>query len=842
MLAVFVRLFLPEASRAQQIAEFPIPTADSGPMRIAAGPDGALWFTEKQAGKIGRISTDGAITEFAVAGTRRGLTGIVAGPDGAIWFTEAGAGKIGRITSEGAITEFDLPDAESHAGPSGITAGPDGAMWFTEESAGRIGRITLNGVVTEFAIPTTASGPQSITAGPDAALWFTEVRANKVGRVTTSGTFTEFAIPSPGGHPHAIVAGSDGALWFTVGPNRIGRTTTAGMVTELEVPPKNCAPDGITTTPDGALWFTEVWANQVARMTTAGLLAEFPLPSAKSGPFGIARGSDGALWFTEVHGNRIGRIVADARPDMAHQRQAMTPPPPATPTPTISWGKRQETWEALNKKADSLAREGRYADAEPIAQEALRVAEGGLGREVSSSRDLLARVYIAQGKAAEAEPLYQRALTMQENTMPANLVTLAAALDDVASVYTSEGKYESARPLYERSLKLAEKALGPNDFDVATYLSHYATLLRKTNHDADASRIEVRVEAIRSSPRFEAQSAIRKGDYVTALKVLRDQAGKGDAFAQSSLGEMYLLGRGTPKDTAEAVAWYRRAADQGYAAAQVKLGSFYKNGTGVAKDASEAVRWYRKAAQQGDAVAERYLGDMYLKGLGVPKDMNEAARWYGRAAVQAGTKAPMFGNKNVDDETALGSLVVLARLPNQERMVKATLRLVDLDDEIRRAESLRGRPGTTATLEGETVNSDSADTVLRRFRKERQALAQGLDEYGSEDMAGDYELRPVEKDACDASVSREANLGGSSTVHVTIVQDGSTVEFKGAGPLDGCGLSYGNLIVLVPHCTGERSERLLGVRTDKGIEMGILNEKARSTCSLGVMRKRSIAR
>ncbi len=53
-----------------------------------------------------------------------------AGPDGALWFTEIGAGRIGRITVDGEITEYPLPDPLAR--PHAVTAGPDGALWFTE--------------------------------------------------------------------------------------------------------------------------------------------------------------------------------------------------------------------------------------------------------------------------------------------------------------------------------------------------------------------------------------------------------------------------------------------------------------------------------------------------------------------------------------------------------------------------------------------------------------------------------------------------------------------------------------------------------------------------------------
>ena len=82
---------------------------DIGVSTITAGPDGALWFTERARNSIGRIATDGKITEFAVPTGNAFLDGITAGPDGALWFTEQAPGKIGRITTSGAITEFTLP-------------------------------------------------------------------------------------------------------------------------------------------------------------------------------------------------------------------------------------------------------------------------------------------------------------------------------------------------------------------------------------------------------------------------------------------------------------------------------------------------------------------------------------------------------------------------------------------------------------------------------------------------------------------------------------------------------------------------------------------------------------
>lgn len=137
-----------------------------------------------------------------------------------------------------------------------------------------------------------------------------------------------------------------------------------------------------------------------------------------------------------------------------------------------------------------------------------------------------------------------------------------------------------------------------------------------------------------AGPYEDAGAAYTRGDYATALRLMRPLADQGDARAQSNLGLMYAEGKGVPQDFAEAVRWYRKAADQGYARAQSNLGLKYDDGQGVPQDYAEAVKWYRKAADQGYARAQFNLGDMYAEGKGVPKDPAEAVRWYRKAAEQ----------------------------------------------------------------------------------------------------------------------------------------------------------------------------------------------------------------
>jgi TPR repeat protein len=130
------------------------------------------------------------------------------------------------------------------------------------------------------------------------------------------------------------------------------------------------------------------------------------------------------------------------------------------------------------------------------------------------------------------------------------------------------------------------------------------------------------------------------------LDKLLEQAENGSVKAQTDLGVVYELGKGTQKDPQKAATWYKKAAEQGYARAQTNLGNLYETGTGVSVNYREALTWYQKAAEQDYARAQTYLGRLYEYGRGVAKDLPMAATWYRKAAEQGSARA----------QTNLGSL------------------------------------------------------------------------------------------------------------------------------------------------------------------------------------------
>ena len=74
-------------------------------------------------------------------------------------------------------------------------------------------------------------------------------------------------------------------------------------------------------------------------------------------------------------------------------------------------------------------------------------------------------------------------------------------LGDLAALYSNQGKYAQAEPLLESSLAINEKTFGSDDLIVAQSLEDLAALLKKTNREAEAAKLEARAKAIRDKAR-----------------------------------------------------------------------------------------------------------------------------------------------------------------------------------------------------------------------------------------------------------------------------------------------------------------------------------------------------
>lgn len=191
-------------------------------MAVAAGSDGAMWFTQ-ETGRIGRIDPSGRIAQFTVCDGNCALGGIASDSEN-IWFSRAALDSIGRMNLRThRVTTFKLSYGDA---PSAITPAPDGSTWFTESD--RIGRISPAGKIAAFALRGVYGIPSGIALGPDGNMWFADFNASRIGRIDSAGKVAWFSDGlSAGSSPASVAFGPDGNLWFTeYNGNRIGKLQT----------------------------------------------------------------------------------------------------------------------------------------------------------------------------------------------------------------------------------------------------------------------------------------------------------------------------------------------------------------------------------------------------------------------------------------------------------------------------------------------------------------------------------------------------------------------------------------------------------------------------------------
>ena len=307
---------------------FPIPGRSglANPRAIAAGPDGALWFTEDTGGPgtsgvVWRSTLYGEMSMFHMPALHPNPLGITSGPDGALWFADESGSTIGRITTAGVLTEFALPEKGA---PANLITGADGNLWITDHLADCIWRLTPAGGFTKFAVTTPTPSPYGIARGPDGDLWFTEAESDRIGRITTSGSILDWALPTPAAAPLAITPGPDGALYFVEHAGHgVGRITTSGVITETALPKEFGSPTDIVTGVDGVLWIISD-DRTIGRLAPGGTIEvihnDIGPGSGARGTFGQPRltvGPDGALWFTAQWASAIGRLESTTLPNVS---------------------------------------------------------------------------------------------------------------------------------------------------------------------------------------------------------------------------------------------------------------------------------------------------------------------------------------------------------------------------------------------------------------------------------------------------------------------------------------------------------------------------------------------
>jgi virginiamycin B lyase len=322
----------PESSEAVAstsiVEEFPVPSRGASPWGITVGRDGAIWFTEARANKIGRLDPRNprGIEEFPIPGPDSEPRSITTASDGALWFHLSKSKKVARMepVSPHEVNEFLIPSSLTDV--FGIAADRTGGVWFTQTGGRRIGRVAARPphAMTELRV---RGYPMGIGTGPDGDVWFLMQSWGSVGHIRSISPeeLELFALAVPDGRLTEIAAGPQREVWFLdADRNTFGRFGVAPphVVKEFEVPRSLGMLVDLAVGKDGTVWLLSQDAVFRCEVVPPYALVRFPIPTPGADPKQMVIGPDGNLWFTESGTDRIGRMFVSR----ARRRRASDPP------------------------------------------------------------------------------------------------------------------------------------------------------------------------------------------------------------------------------------------------------------------------------------------------------------------------------------------------------------------------------------------------------------------------------------------------------------------------------------------------------------------------------------
>ncbi len=148
--------------------------------------------------------------------------------------------------------------------------------------------------------------------------------------------------------------------------------------------------------------------------------------------------------------------------------------------------------------------------------------------------------------------------------------------------------------------------------DFAAHAAGQGGACTPSDFAAAAARSEI---AMHDHSFKDAMDAYNAGDFAKALPLFKTAYAKmGFPDAADMEGQMYLLGLGTPRDTAQAIVWLTKATD-GFRPGMDEQRFF--------PDTPEIMNGRTEAAMT--------LGKIYATGLDVPADPKKARHWFGNA-------------------------------------------------------------------------------------------------------------------------------------------------------------------------------------------------------------------
>ncbi len=147
---------------------------------------------------------------------------------------------------------------------------------------------------------------------------------------------------------------------------------------------------------------------------------------------------------------------------------------------------------ALEDRFDQLYRDGKYAEAIPVAVDLLKrmEAEHGPVHEETARWTINAAILFQHLKLYDkAEPLFKNSVKIFEKSLGEKHEDTLRARHMLAALYQAQDEYDTAESIYHYNLKIQQKQLGPEDPETLRTLNNLAALNHSRGNDEEASRL-----------------------------------------------------------------------------------------------------------------------------------------------------------------------------------------------------------------------------------------------------------------------------------------------------------------------------------------------------------------
>ena len=196
---------------------------------------------------------------------------------------------------------------------------------------------------------------------------------------------------------------------------------------------------------------------------------------------------------------------------------------------------RVQRASVLSDRAALLGDLGRFSEALPLAEEAVRIGDREPGASAANraiSWSNLASARYGVGELEAAGDAYRHSAALLETVRPLPEHDLSINANNQALLLDRLGRAAEALPLAERSVALRRKVMGPDTPKLVWPLSHLASLYARNGRDDEARATIARAVEL-AEPAFDPDSDDRALLLERAARVARDLGDRAEALSRA---------------------------------------------------------------------------------------------------------------------------------------------------------------------------------------------------------------------------------------------------------------------------------------------------------------------